>query len=224
MGAQPTLMKRASSFSATAGSRFSKAAGKKSGGDDVIKPPPVKRKAAGSAAASAAGKKTASLARSFESQQNASISSVATPSDSAKPDSIVTSTPATGKAAPEDESPFAFWKRCNLEAILADLDDETDADDENAVSQRCVKKFRELPTAERKEWIAKFHTQKQRSQKTADEKKGVAAEEEKENGAEVAAVENKKKRKLDEEDENKEQKPPTVKSKLAAFAFAESGE
>lgn len=225
----PTLLKRASSFNASAGSKYSKAAGNlKKGGGDIIRPPPVKRKA--NAAGSQGGKKmTASLARSFETQKlSGPTSSVASiPSEAASnTDSIVTSTPAVEDGHVQDESPFAYWKRCNLETILADLDEGV-VDDEEAVTQHCVKKFRELPTGERKEWIVKFNTQKQASQKDdtleVTGSKGAIAEQ---NGnvktaATPEAEESGKKRKLEtDEEEDKEQKPPTVKSKLAAFAFA----
>ena len=145
-------------------------------------------------------------------------------------DSIVTSTPVVNagnaSAAPEDESPFAFWKRCNLEAIMADFEDgEMEEADEEAVTQHCVNKFRELPTAERKEWIAKFNTQKQQLQSQNkiksvnmngnDAEKAAKKDEDDEDDKKM------KKRKLDlDEDEEKEQKPPSTKSKLAAFAFA----
>merc|ERR1719431_1265520 len=230
----PTLLKKASSFTSSAGSRFSKAAGKKGAGDNVIKPPPVKRKPG--AAGSQGGKKTtASLARSFETQTLAGSAAVASSASSSadsisesKTESIVTSPPASASetGSPLDESPFAFWRRCNLDSILADLD-EAEAEDEDAVTQHCVKKFRELPTGERKEWISKFNTQKQASQKgnvTKEKNEGggggraVISEQ---NGKVATPEEMGKKRKLEtDEEEDKEQKPPTVKTKLAAFAFA----
>ena len=111
-----------------------------------------------------------------------------------------------------------------MESILADLD-ETEADDADAVTQHCVRKFRELPTGEKKEWITKFNTQRQASQKgnTTQEMNGgkAAISEQNGNATSGAAEETGKKRKLEtDEEEDKEQKPPTVKSKLAAFAFA----
>lgn len=204
--AQPTLKKTAS-FSGTTNSRFSKNAAPTSG-SDVIKPPPVKRKTGAQA-------KISTLARSM---------SMDSPKPKPKLKVPVTSTPVESTSTLE-ESPFLFWKRCNLDSIMQECPCEDD--DEEAVTQHCMKKFRELPTSERKEWIEKYRSQKDSQSQQSKESQIIT-----EKNSNTQEPVNNKKRKLDEEaeepliskkvgngaSEDKEQKPPT-KVKLAAFAF-----
>ena len=86
--------------------------------------------------------------------QRGSTTSMVKPSHSIS-DPLTSTSAVIGTSTSADESLFTYWRQCNLESVIADLN-ETETNNDKSITIQCATRFRDLPKNEKRKWETLF--------------------------------------------------------------------